>query len=121
MGSGASNLTLSSDLLSQLKVQAEKPNDVSDTTNYIDEIIKIRTLLSTSGLEKINEFQSEFEKPIDGSDIQTDDDAKAELISKLQEQAQRVCEQEELSRALSKKLANNEKRTRGCKPINCEE
>ena len=49
--------------------------------NYIDEIIKIRTLLSTSGLEKINEFQSEFEKPIDGSDIQTDDDAKAELIS----------------------------------------
>ena len=81
MGSGASNLTLSSDILSQLKVQAEKPNDVSDTTNYIDEIIKIRTLLSTSGLEKINEFQSEFEKPIDGSDIQTDDDAKAELIS----------------------------------------
>ena len=81
MGSGASNLTLSSDILSQLKVQAEKPNDVSDTTNYIDEIIQIRTLLSTSGLEKINGFQCEFEKPIDGSDIQTDDDAKAELIS----------------------------------------
>ena len=52
MGSGASNLTLSSDLLLQLKVHAEKPNDVSDTTNYIDEIIKIRTLLSTSVLEK---------------------------------------------------------------------
>ena len=81
MGSGANNWQVSSDLLLQLKVQAEKPNDVSDTTNYIDEIIKIRTLLSTSGLEKINEFQSEFEKPIDGSDIQTDDDAKAELIS----------------------------------------
>ena len=30
MGSGASNLTLSSDLLLQLKVQAEKPNDVRD-------------------------------------------------------------------------------------------
>ena len=33
------------------KGTAEKPND-SDTTNYIDEIIKIRTLLSTSGLKK---------------------------------------------------------------------